>query len=150
MSQVLTFVQFLQKSPFNLALFAIMVVSGVLLLWSFISRIFTGQAPKVNTAGAVLLMNRSDAVVLDIRPQGEYEKGHIAGARHLSLSTSSEFEQRIAELEKFKERPIIVNDQFGNQSLVAVAKLKKQGFEVYSLQGGFDAWRQANLPVEKK
>jgi rhodanese-related sulfurtransferase len=127
-------------------LLSVVLFSGGWLIWSFISPLFTGQAPKVSVIEAVQMINRRDALVLDLRGAGDYAKGHIAKARHL---TFSELEDKVAELDKFKERPIITSCQFGNQSLVACAKLKKRGFEAYTLQGGIEAWRQANLPLEK-
>ncbi len=141
-----TFIGFLQNSSWHMMLFAVAVISGGLLAWSFIGSLFTGQAPKVGTVEAVQLINRRDAVVLDVRAVGEYATGHIANARHIP---ASELETRSGELEKFKERPIIISCQFGNQSLVVCAKLKKRGFDAYSLTGGIGAWQQAGLPLEK-
>jgi rhodanese-related sulfurtransferase len=141
-----TFIGFLQNSSWHMMLFAVTIISGGLLVWSFISRLFTGQAPKVGTAEAVQLINRRDALVIDLRAASEFAGGHIANARHIP---ASELETRSSELEKFKERPIILSCQFGNQSLVACAKLKKRGFEAYTLNGGIGAWQQAGLPLEK-
>jgi rhodanese-related sulfurtransferase len=93
-------------------------------------------------------MNREDALVLDVRETGEWSSGHIQGARHIALA---QLEKRISELDKFKDRPIIIYCASGNRSSSACGQLKKGGFEkVFSLDGGISAWLSANLPVTTK
>jgi len=96
---------------------------------------------------AVQLMNRKDAVVVDVREQGEFSSGHIVGAKHFPLAS---LEKRSGELKKFAKKPIVVVCASGARSRSACATLKKSGFEeVYLLAGGIGAWQQASLPVEK-
>jgi rhodanese-related sulfurtransferase len=95
----------------------------------------------------VQLINRKDAVVLDVRNAADYKSGHITNARHLP---ESEIESRMKELDKVKTRPIIVSCARGNQSMSVANRLRKLGFpEVVSLRGGLTAWQQANMPLEK-
>lgn len=129
----------------NLMWVALAAVSGGMLLWDSFS---PGKSSGLTPAAATLLMNREDAVVLDVRETGEWSSGHIVGARHIALG---QVEKRISEIEKFKTRPVIVCCASGNRSASAVAQLKKAGFEkVFNLTGGMSGWLEANLPVTTK
>jgi len=93
------------------------------------------------------MINRQDAVMVDVREDAEYAKGHVMDARHIPLSQLS---ARVGELQKFKSKPLIAYCESGTRSGQAVSVLRKQGFEqVFNLTGGFAAWQQAGLPVEK-
>jgi rhodanese-related sulfurtransferase len=140
------FLVFLQKSPFNMLLFGLALSSGAMLIWPLISRPFR-QSNEVGAFDAVQLINRRDAVVLDVRDTGDYASGHIAGARHIP---ESQLADRVKELEKFKARPIVVCCRTGTRAPAAGAALRKQGFaEVFALRGGVAGWQQASLPLEK-
>jgi rhodanese-related sulfurtransferase len=129
----------------NWALVAIAAVSGGMLLWPLLRKGAGG--PWVNTLQATQLMNRDDALVIDVRPAAEYAKGHILGARNIP---AAELERRAAELDKFKAKPVIVSCGDGNRAGDAVALLRRSGFgNVVNLTGGYAAWQQAGLPVEK-
>ncbi len=130
----------------NIWLVAVAVLSGGYLVWPWIAKRLSG-AQEVGPVEAVQLINRKDALVLDIREQGEYSVGHIANARNIPASA---IEKRIGELAKFKNKPLVVACASGSRSHAASATLKKLGFDdVYVLSGGFSAWQQANLPIEK-
>ena len=140
----ISFIQFLQKG-YNSLLFATALISGALLLWPLLRRGAGG--PWVSTLEATQLMNRSDALVIDVRDAAEFAKGHILGARGIPLG---ELERRAAELERHKGKPVIVYCGNGSRAGAAVALLRKSGFaSVHNLAGGFAAWQQAGLPVEK-
>lgn len=133
--------EFLQK---NILLVAAAVGSGAMLLWPMLRG--TGGA-SVNTLQATQLMNRENALVLDVRDAASYGAGHILGARNLPLD---DLDKRIGELDKFKSRPVIVVCEAGNSSTRAVRALKARGFaQVLNLSGGFRAWLQGGLPVER-
>ena len=140
------FIVFLQKNPMNMVLLATVIISGLLLVWPIVARLMRpGQ--EVGPAEAVLLINRRDAVVLDVRDAAEYKSGHITNARNVP---EAELEARAKELEKVKEKPIIVSCGRGNRSAAIASKLRKLGFaEVVTLRGGIAAWLQANMPLEK-
>ena len=136
-------IQFLQE---NMLLVGLAIVSGAMLLWSFIGGKVSG-VNQVNTMEATRLINQ-DALVLDVREDKEFAAGHIPKARHIPLGA---LPQRMKEIEKFKNKPIVVNCRSGQRSARACSMLKKQGFEnVVNLAGGIMAWESANLPVEKK
>ncbi|OHC63525.1 MAG: sulfurtransferase [Rhodocyclales bacterium RIFCSPLOWO2_02_FULL_63_24] len=134
--------EFLQQ---NMIWVALACISGGMLLWPMLTG---GGVANLTPAQATLLMNREDALVLDVRETGEWSSGHIPGARHITLA---QLDKRMSELEKFKERPIIICCASGNRSSSACGQLKKGGFEkVFSLSGGISAWLESNLPLTTK
>lgn len=136
-------IQFIQD---NLLLVGLAVVSGAMLLWSFLGGKVSGVT-QVDTLEATRLINQ-DALVLDVREDKEFAAGHIPKARHIPLSALA---SRLGELEKFKSKPIVVNCRSGQRSARACGILKKHGFEkAVNLAGGIMAWESAHLPVEKK
>jgi rhodanese-related sulfurtransferase len=140
------FFLFLQKTPMNMVLLATAIISGAMLAWPAIARLMRpGQ--EIGPAEAVQLINRRDAVVLDVRDAAEYKAGHIANARNVP---EGELESRSKELDRVKAKPIIVSCGRGNRAATIAARLRKAGFsEVFSLRGGIAAWQQASMPVEK-
>ena len=129
----------------NLALIAIAVVSGGMLLWSSFSR--GGGSGGVTTAEAVRLMNREKGVMIDVCETTEHAAGHCVGARNIPLG---ELENRAAELPKNKQTPVLLMCQSGARATRAANTLRKLGYErAVAVQGGLRAWREAGLPVEK-
>lgn len=140
------FLLFLQKSPFNMLLLGLAVASGGMLLWPLLSRPFR-RTHEVGAMEAVQLINRRDAVVVDVSDTGDFAAGHIAGARHIPEAKLAE---RLKELDKFKSRPILVSCRTGSRAPGVSSLLRKQGFaEASALSGGIQAWRLAGLPVVK-
>ena len=134
--------EFLQE---NMIWVALACVSGGMLLWPMVAG---GTVSHLSPAEATLLMNREDALVLDVRETAEWSSGHITGARHITLA---QLDKRLSELDKFKEKPIIVVCATGNRSSSACGQLKKHGFgKVYSLGGGIASWRDSSLPLTTK
>ncbi len=127
--------------PISIALF-----SGAMLLWSIFGNRIRG-IKEVDTTAALQLINHKNALVLDVREDSEYKVGHVLGSKLIPLGKLNE---RIAELEKHKDQPIVVVCRSGNRSGTACAMLGKQGFtQAYNLAGGVMAWQKANLPLEK-
>ncbi|MGH8677823.1 MAG: rhodanese-like domain-containing protein [Burkholderiales bacterium] len=130
----------------NIWLVAAAIVSGGYLVWPWFAKRLSG-AQEVGPLEAVQLINRKDALVLDVREQGEFNGGHIANAKNIPAGA---LEKRVEDLAKFKSKPLVIACANGGRSHAACATLKKLGFEnVYVLSGGVGAWQQANLPVEK-
>jgi len=131
----------------NIALVALFLASGVLLAWPELSKLAGGAAAALGTLEATRLMNQSNTLVLDIRDGKDFATGHLPKARHIPLK---ELEQRAAEIQKFKEKPVLVTCRSGNRAGAAARVLKKLGFnQVFQLKGGLQAWEQASLPVER-
>jgi rhodanese-related sulfurtransferase len=129
----------------NWYLFLAAAVSGALLLWPLINQ-GAGGSGKVSTADAIRLINREKAVLIDVSEPAEYAAGHVAGARSVPLGKL----EGSSDLPKNKALPLVVVCPTGARAGRAVATLKKLGFEnACALAGGYEAWRAANLPVEK-
>jgi rhodanese-related sulfurtransferase len=129
----------------NIYLVLIALVSGGMLLWPLVRRGAGG--PSVSTLEATQLINRSDALVVDLRSAEDYAKGHILGAKSIPLA---DLERRTGELEKLKAKPLILHCADGNRTGGGVALLRAKGFDkAHNLAGGYAAWLQAGLPVEK-
>jgi rhodanese-related sulfurtransferase len=138
-------VNILKFATDNLYLVAIAAVSGVMLIWPALRRGAGGAGVSVQQA--TLMINRQDALVLDVRDADEFAKGHVVGSRSLPLG---QLETRAGELEKHKAKPVILVCQSGARSGTAVGQLRKLGFQqVFDLSGGVIAWQQAGLPLEK-
>jgi rhodanese-related sulfurtransferase len=135
--------QFIQNN-FWLVLMA--VSSGMMLLWSFVGNRLRG-IKEVDNAGAMQLINHKNALVLDVREEIEFKTGHIRGAKLLPLS---KIKERIGELERYREKPIVVVCRSGHRSASACALLGNREFgQAYNLSGGMIAWQKSDLPVEK-
>lgn len=129
----------------NILLVAVAVTSGVMLLATFIRR--PGAGKSVTPTQATLLINREDALTIDVREANEYAAGHLPDSRNIPAGKLSE---RLGELEKFKERALIVVCQSGARSATAAAQLGKAGFtKVHNLEGGIAKWVEAGLPIKK-
>jgi len=125
-----------------------MLFAGILvaLLVNELSR-FTRGYKAVSPAQLTQLINRHDALVLDVGAQADFEKGHIVGARHLPLSQVDPGHKLLA---KSREAPLVLVDRSGAQSAQAAKKLAKAGFDnVHWLDGGLAAWQQADLPLAR-
>jgi rhodanese-related sulfurtransferase len=102
---------------------------------------------NANAAQTVQLLNRENGVVVDVCEPKEFSSGHIPNAVNLPLSS---LKDRLRDLEKYKDKPIIVSCRSGNRSLKGAVMLRKHGFvTVYNLAGGLQGWERDNLPVEK-
>jgi len=123
---------------------ALFVISGAL-AWNLIAG---GGKNNIPPHEATVLINREDAVIVDVRPIADFNKGHIVHSVNLPING---FKNQIKQLEKHKNKPVIVSCRSGNQSQMACRELRKAGFEkVYNLRGGVMAWQNANLPLSKK
>lgn len=103
---------------------------------------------EVSPLEATQLLNHQDAVLLDVREPQEYQEGFLPNSIRIPLGSLAE---KATQLDKHRERPIIIVCRSGNRSAQAVRMLKRMGYEtVYNLGGGLHAWRTANLPISKK
>ena len=102
----------------------------------------------VSPIEATMLINREDAIVVDVRNTGEFEQGHIPNSRNIPLP---DLERRLGELDAFKQTPVILCCEAGSRSMSAAATLRKAGFErPHSLRGGMAEWEKAGQPVSRK
>ncbi len=140
----LTMVQFLEFVGNHWALSSMWLITiGALI---FYYQRTTSKA--VGPQAAVMLINRSDGVVVDVRDKKEFESGHIVESINIPLI---KLEQRITELNKHKEKPVIIVCKMGHQSTDACSKLQQAGFsQVVKLAGGLAEWKAQSLPLIQK
>lgn len=130
----------------NILLIALAAGSGLALLLPILNKGSSG-APAISATEAVMLMSRSKAIVLDVRDEAEYQEGHIQGAKNIPVTALAE---RLDELSKHKEKPVLVHCQKGMRAKTACKILAAQEFsQLRQLNGGFEAWQEAKLPIIK-
>jgi len=130
----------------NIIPISVAILSGSMLLWSLFGNRISG-INEVNAAGALQLINHKNAFVLDVREEDEYKGGHLLNAKLISLG---KLKERLGELEKYRDQPILVVCRSGKRSGTACALLAKEGYtQAYNLAGGVTAWQSSNLPLEK-
>ena len=124
---------------------ALFVVLGMLVAAPLRQRL--AGIRNVSPADAVQMMNRQGGTVVDVREPAEFKTGHIPNAVNVPLSGLA---AQLKQLQKHKDRPLVVACRSGNRSVGAAVLLRKQGFaQVYNLAGGMIAWQRDNLPTEK-
>ena len=128
----------------NWMLLLVALSSGGMLLWPVVQGVTqAGLSP----AGAVNLINRERAVVVDVSESAEFAAGHVVGAKNIPLG---QLEEKLAAAVKNKTVPLILVCPTGARSGRALAIAQKLGYQqAQSLGGGLRAWKTANLPVEK-
>jgi rhodanese-related sulfurtransferase len=130
----------------NQLMFVVLFGLTLAVIYNEVSRLFSGFKP-VNPSGLTALINRQDALLVDVSPAADFEKGHIAGAKNVQLS---QFDADNKVLAKVRDLPVVVACRSGAASSGAAKKLVKAGFkQVYWLDGGVAAWQQASLPLVK-
>jgi rhodanese-related sulfurtransferase len=128
----------------NWMLILIALSSGGMLAWPLIR----GSGGGTLTAqGAVQLINRERAVLVDVREPEEFATGHMIGAKNVPLN---QLDEKLASTVKNKNVPLLLVCATGARAQRAVTMAKKLGYEqAQAVAGGLKAWKEANLPVEK-
>lgn len=123
----------------------------LIVLWFFILYLliksFVKDKWERSPQQVIQLMNRDDALLLDVRESNELSEGYIEGSKHIP---SGETKKRLNEVEKFKQKPLVVVCRSGHRSAGVLSTLRRSGFEqVYILRGGILAWQNDKLPLSK-
>ena len=128
-------------------LFVALAAVIVLIIMSELKRATKGFK-EVIPAEAVRLINKEDAMVLDVRESNELGQGSIIDSKHIALSALPD---QLATLSKDKDKPILVFCKMGNRSAQACKLLLKNSYtNVFGLKGGITAWQNEQLPITKK
>ncbi|MEP5763910.1 MAG: rhodanese-like domain-containing protein [Halieaceae bacterium] len=121
------------------------LAAAVAMLWNHESR-KSGQS--LSPQQAINMINAGEGVFLDLRESAEYGQGHIVESLNIP---ATKLDTRIAELEKYREQPIVLVCKMGQHSGAVGKKLMAQGFEkVYRMSGGMMEWGQQQLPLVKQ
>jgi len=141
-----TFQDLLAFAERHLYLSLALVGLTLAILYTEIARLFRGYK-ALRPAELTGLMNRENALVIDLSASGDFEKGHIAGSKSVQ---PSQFDPESKLLANAKELPVVVVCRNGQGSSDAAKRLKNAGFKhVYWLDGGIGAWQAADLPLVK-
>lgn len=121
------------------------LASGGMLVWPLVRG--SGRH-GVSAAQAVQLINRNNAIIIDVRSKEEFAAGHLVNARHIA---AAELAERSKELTKFKRQPVILVCQTGTRSAPLVKTLQEAGFEqTLNLDGGIADWQKAGQILVKE
>jgi len=135
---------FVQAHPL---LFIALALASTAMIANEVHGTLTG-GKRLGALEAVRLINDRDALIVDVRPNTDFKKGHLLNAVNIPLA---KFGERAAEIGKDKSRPVIVYCALGSSQVEAAAKLRALGHtEVYQLKGGMNGWLTASLPVTAK
>ncbi|PJE78392.1 Thiosulfate sulfurtransferase GlpE [invertebrate metagenome] len=135
------YIEFITNHPVLTGTLALLVI-----LFIVLEKRKGGQG--ITTAQMTQLINNEGAVVLDIREKTEFGKGHVIGAINIP---SSKIKSRLSELDKYRDKPVIVVDAMGQHGGSAGKQLKEAGLtRVMKLTGGIGTWQADGLPLVKK
>lgn len=142
--------EFLTRLPQFIGNHLLLVIAFIVIILALIalevSRQFRGFR-ELTPGALVQMINRGEPLVIDLSANADFEKGHIAGSRHVA---PSQFDPENKDLAKAKALPVITVCRNGMESGKAARRLVKAGFtNVATLAGGLDAWRRADLPLAK-
>ncbi|KXO11297.1 Rhodanese-related sulfurtransferase [Moritella sp. JT01] len=139
------YIEFASNNP---ALSLAWVAIAGFLIYSFGSSAMS-KVKSVNNHEATALMNKENAIVVDVRAAENYRKSHILNAINVPVADIEA--NKLSMIEKYKNTPIIVMCDTGMSSGRAANRLAKMDFTtVYNLSGGMASWQEANLPTVKK
>jgi len=128
----------------NWLLILVACISGGMLVWPMVGK---GGGSSVSPSEAVRLINREKGVLIDVCEPAEFAAGHAVGARNVPLGSLA----GAKDLPANKAVPVLVMCASGARARRAASQLRKAGYEkAVAVAGGNAAWRDANLPVEKK
>ncbi|MBI5279041.1 MAG: rhodanese-like domain-containing protein [Burkholderiales bacterium] len=127
----------------NWMLIMVAFASGAMLVWPAARGRGAGAPPNV----VVQMINREKAIIVDVGETEEFAAGHLGGARNVPVG---QLEQRLPEVAKNKALRLVFVCATGARANRAVGIAEKLGYEkAIALAGGLNAWKEANLPVEK-
>lgn len=106
----------------------------------------SAESDVISPTEAATMRIKNQAVIVDVRENDDWNEHNIHGAIHIPLSQLNE---RLPELEPYRNRPIITQCVAGMRSAQAQLKLKAAGFsKVYLMNGGIKAWHEQGLVTE--
>lgn len=128
----------------------ILSLALVVVTYLLIQELFDAALKKfgfVSPLLAVTKMNNDSTVVLDVREQDEYHKGHIEGAINLPLS---KLKDQISSLDTYKNNQVLIVCQDGTRSATAGKLTTKAGLkDVFVITGGMQSWQEDyKLPIK--
>ena len=124
---------------------AVLLILGIIIMTEMNNTV--GGMTQVTAQEAVAMINREDALMLDIRSQESFLQGHVTNAINIPKDSLDAMQSKLAD---YKEKPIIVACNRGNSAIAVGSSLKKMGFsQVVILKDGMTGWQTAGMPVVK-
>ncbi len=125
-----------------------LVASLFIVIALLIKSVIEGRGvDRIKPLRAVELINRDDALVLDVRMDDEFKSGHILNSKHIPLGLLG---NQLKALESHRDKPIVISCRSGNRARTAGGLLRRAGFgKLYVLDGGIIAWQNASLPLRR-
>jgi rhodanese-related sulfurtransferase len=103
--------------------------------------------PSLSPQQAINVVNTEQGVFVDLRDTAEYRKSHIVNALNIP---AAKLPERMVELDKYKDKAIVLVCKMGQQSSAAGKQLKAAGYtKVYKMSGGMMEWSNLQLPTVK-
>jgi rhodanese-related sulfurtransferase len=103
------------------------------------------SGPSLSPQQAINLVNAQEGVFVDLRDSGEFSKGHIMGAVNIP---ATKLPERMVELEKYKDKPVVLVCKMGQQASTAGKQLKAANYsQVNKMTGGMMEWGNLQLPT---
>ena len=123
------------------------LIAALLILFAaFYRRETQAGGSKLSLSEVVQAMNADKGVLIDVRDKKEFDAGHIANAIHIPHAKVA---NSLSQLEKYKDKQIIVTDQMGQHAGSVSRLLMKQGYNAARMRGGMSEWKQDGLPLVK-
>jgi phage shock protein E len=100
---------------------------------------------EISPQDAAAKLNSGEVVMVDVRDRDEWDEGHIPGATHMSRGTIEfDIEEKVPD----PNAMIVCHCGGGGRSALAAKSLQEMGYKnVYSMAGGFKAWKTDGLPT---
>jgi len=137
------YLEFITNHPLLIA--ALVILIAMLIMNEFKRKLLGYK--EVGPNDAVRLINREDAVILDVRDDKEFQSGHILNSVHIPLGL---LDSQLSKLGEDREKAVVVVCQSGQRAAKGAVLLQKQGFKsVHKLNGGMMAWSEAGMPVNR-
>ena len=114
------------------------ILIGLAIVGFLIYNRVLSSVPSISSEESLEVISDNNYRFLDVRTDGEYSDGHIPNSIHIPLQ---EIQSRISEIEKIKDKKIIVYCRSGARSSMASKTLLKEGFDVSNLSGGIMSWK---------
>jgi rhodanese-related sulfurtransferase len=135
----------------NLLIFAqgqlVLVLLLAVMVFLFLRHESAKGGAKLTCAQLVHEANSTNAVLLDVRDTHEFDEGHIVNSINIPHTKVA---SNLQQLEKHRDKKIVVIDKLGQHSSAVVKALAEKEFTAVRIGGGIAEWKQDNLPLIKK
>ncbi len=134
--------QFIIRHPILSLTWTALLIAVIILIFN---GLFT-KTKNITSSQAIQLINKEEAITIDLRSSEHFRKGHIIDS--INLTPSEIKSNNIQKLKKHKQKPIIVVSANGIEASKPAKQLLQYGFNrVFILKEGINGWSSKNLPL---